>query len=339
LSSADQYLDQLYENAPLQYRFAAKSEEEWSEWRQRLKTVFTELLGGFPEKAPDLNAKVIEETDCGDYIRQRVEYTSSAPFVFPAYILIPKHAQGKLPAVIACHGHGYGSKDLVGLNPDGSPKQGDPGYQKNFAIELVKRGFLVAAPELLGFGDMRLRENTGQDPNQNSCYRIATNLLMAGKTLAGQRIDQIRRTIDYLATRPDADTDRIGVMGISGGGLVCSYAAAVDERLKAVVVSGYTNTFQKSILSIHHCIDNFIPGILNYAEMPDLISLIAPRPLMIESGTKDHIFPIEATREALGKIGQVYALLNARDRLDSDIFEGTHEISGKKAYDWFLRWL
>ena len=64
------------------------------------------------------------------------------------------------------------------------------------------------------------------------------------------------------------------------------------------MISGYLNTFRDSIMSLSHCIDNYVPGILNWAEMYDVAGLIAPRPLFVESGIKDDIFPIEASKQA-----------------------------------------
>ena len=61
--------------------------------------------------------------------------------------------------------------------------------------------------------------------------------------------------------------------------------------------------------------------------------------MLIESGTKDPIFPIKATEEAFRKLEKIYHLLGADDKIDKDIFEGDHQISGAKAYDWFVRWL
>ena len=86
---------------------------------------------------------------------------------------------------------------------------------------------------------------------------------------------------------------KIGCMGISGGGLVAAFTSILDERIKATVISGYTSTFKGSIMDRRHCLDNYIPGILEYTEMPDLIGLIAPRALFIEAGTADHLFPLD----------------------------------------------
>lgn len=336
----DKFLGKMYNITVPKYGFNARNIDEWRMWRNDLKKVFVECLGGFPEEKVDLNPQLVEQKELDDYVRQRIVFNTLEDLEMLAYVLIPKNIKGKLPAVVACHGHGYGSKDIVGLNFDGSEKTGDIGYQKNFAVELVKRGFLVIAPELLGFGDRTLEEDAAKAyKGESSCYKISTNLLMMGKTMAGIRVYEVMRTIDYLLTRSEVDPDRIGCMGISGGGLVCAFTSALDERIKAAVVSGYVNTFKDSVMSIYHCIDNFIPGIIQYAEMPDIIGLIAPRPLLVESGTQDPIFPIEATRKAFAKLEKIYEVLGAREKLDKDFFEGQHQISGRKAYEWFLKWL
>ncbi|NLJ67576.1 MAG: dienelactone hydrolase [Clostridiales bacterium] len=335
----DKYLENLYEKNRPKFKFDVRHMDEYTRWRDGLREIFARDLGGFPKPEVDLSPTVVEEREYPDYLMQRVVYAGDVDLPIPAYLLKPKNASGKLPAVVACHGHGYGSREIVGLNPDGTDNTGEPSYQKNFALELMRKGFIVIVPELLGFGDRRLKEDLDKEPNESSCHMISTYLLMMGKTMAGFRVNDVMRSIDYLETREDVDPDRIGTMGISGGGLVCSFAAALDTRIKAAVVSGYTNTFKDSVMSVFHCVDNFIPGVVNHAEMPDIIGLIAPRPLLVESGSDDPIFPIDATREAYEKIRAIYRFLDAEDKIDSDFFQGEHEISGRKAYDWLVKWL
>ncbi len=131
----------------------------------------------------------------------------------------------------------------------------------------------------------------------------------------------------------------LGCVGLSGGGTVTLFTAALDQRITCAVVSGYMNTFRASIMSIEHCFCNYIPGILQYAEIPDIAGLIAPRPLLVESGMHDPIYPSKATQQALDELRPVYRCLGAEDRLDADFFEGEHQWSGRKAYDWLERWL
>ena len=331
----EEHLEKLYRDNKPEFSFRAKTLEEARAWRKNLKAAFMQDLGEFPQGNTSLRPRIIDEERCDGYVRQRVVVTTEELLEMPMYLLIPDQRNGKLPVVVTCHGHGTGSRDNVGLNPDGTYKKGDHGYSKSFGLELVKRGFLVVAPELLGFAERMFKGDMNRWPEvRNSCHRLSTYFLMLGKTLAATRIYEIFRTIDYLETRPEADTERIGCMGISGGGLVCAYSAALDERIKAAVISGYTNTFKDSLLAMQHCICNFIPGLARHAEMPDLIGLIAPRPILIEAGIADRNFPLDGARKAIVELENIYGVYGCGDKFETDIFDGGHEISGRKAYDW-----
>ncbi|WP_308721905.1 alpha/beta hydrolase family protein [Paenibacillus polysaccharolyticus] len=327
----------LYEQTNLQGRSVYHEDLDFTAWRSTLRERVQERLGGLPEVVADLKPVVIERTFCDGYIRERIEITTYEGLRMPIYLLTPNNVSAtdmKRPAIVACHGHGYGSREICGMEPDGSPRAGEPGLHKDFAVALVKRGYVVAAPELLGFGDRRLDEDREAPPGASSCTKIAAHLLMVGKTLAGHRVYETTRVLDYLSTRPEVDSERIGSMGISGGGLVTAFTAALDERCKVVVVSGYASTFHGSILDRNHCLDNYIPGILQEAELPDIIGLIAPRPLFLEIGSEDLVFPLHSAREAHERLKMIYEHAGAGQVLDADYFDGGHEISGAKAYDW-----
>lgn len=333
MTIVDSYLEMLYRE-----KVTSHDQAYDEEWKRTLKQRFKESLGEFQYKPETpFKPKIKEKVDMGFYERTRVEITTIDSLVMPVYLLIPKErSDEKLPVVLAIHGHGYGSKAPVGLNPDGSTKN-EAEYHKDFAVEFVKRGVIVAVPELIAFGDRKLTADMKNDnPNANSCYMIASQLLLVGKTLAGLRIYETIRLIDYLQTLQEVDPKRIGCMGISGGGLVAGFTAALDERIQATVISGYTNTFKASIMSMHHCLDNYIPNILSIAEMPDLIGLNAPRNLFIESGTKDRIFPVDQVKEAIETLEKIYQAFNAEANLSSHIFEGEHEICGEQSFDWLV---
>ena len=113
-----------------------------------------------------------------------------------------------------------------------------------------------------------------------------------------------------------------------------AFTAALDERFRATVVSGYANTFQGSILDRNHCLDNYVPGILREAELPDLIGLIVPRPLFIEAGSDDPGVPNPCSERGVCPFDTHIEQAGAAESLDADFFTGGHEISGAKAYDW-----
>jgi hypothetical protein len=197
----------------------------------------------------------------------------------------------------------------------------------------------VIAPEWVGFGDMRFDKDKEAKPGQSSCNRLSGSLLLMGRTTLGLRILQLQRTLDYLETRVDADSERIGIYGISGGGTISAFGSILDERIRAVAISGYANTFGGSILHVPHCVCNFVPGLFNHADMPDFIGLLAPRPLLIESATEDTIFPIATSRSSVERIREIYRAVGAGEQVEHDVFAGKHEISGRVAYDWLVRQL
>ncbi|EHB65023.1 dienelactone hydrolase family protein [Paenibacillus lactis] len=323
---ADEYLEKLYDNS-MKCIETAKASRTAEERKQYLKHKLRELLGDFDaSKGPE--PVLLERTVCDGYIRERVQLSAIPGLSFAAYVLVPdSYSRDPLPAVVALHGHGYGSREIVGLKPDGSPDMEPPGAHGHFAIQLVKRGMIVIAPDVAGFGERRLMADVTANPDVNhSCLRLSTRLMMHGKTLAGLRVTEALKTVDYAAGRAEVRDDRIGIMGFSGGGMISFLTAVLDLRIRAAVIAGYLNTFKDSILAMQHCVCNYIPGMLAHAELPEWLGLISPRPLFVESGTDDRIFPEQGFRAAADQLRDIYR----RD------VPGRHQISGRYSYDWLF---
>jgi dienelactone hydrolase len=311
-------------------------------WKKNLKARFQELLGEFSmSRKVEQEPIILEKIEKKDYVRLRVEIPSTDSLRIPLYVLIPKGKENsRLPAVLALHGHGYGSREIVGLHPDGTDNEENPGIHNNLAVKLVQKGMVVVAPEIIGFGDRKLSKEYNPDsPTSNSCFSIASKLLLMGKTLAGLRVFESQRVLDYVLALDDIDPEKIGCIGFSGGGLVAAFTAILDERIRATVITGYTNTFKGSIMDRNHCLDNYIPGILELAEMPELIGSIAPNPLFIEAGINDHLFPLKEVKKAVTSIQMVYDDFHAVEQLHTHFFDGKHEISGEESFDWLYKTL
>ncbi|GIV77547.1 MAG: hypothetical protein KatS3mg050_1941 [Litorilinea sp.] len=322
------------------YAFTATDRESAQAWQQACRGALAETVGFLDDPPVDPAPSWIEEVDRGDFIRRKVVIHTSPHARMPIYLLTPKGARGPLPVVIAYHGHGYGAKDVVGLWEDGTERLEPDGYHKDFGVALCRRGFLVAVPEIAGFGERRtdysyLNRELGQ-PEPTTCHNAATYAFMLGKSLVGLRVRDGMRLVDFLATLPEADVNRLGAMGISGGGMATFFHTALDPRIQACVVSGYYSSFRESILAMHHCTCNFVPGLLNIGEMADIVGLILPRPMLVEAGTRDPIFPLAAVRRSVARAREICAILGGNPETDVvlDEFEGRHRISGRLAYDF-----
>ncbi|WP_078543730.1 dienelactone hydrolase family protein [Litchfieldia alkalitelluris] len=313
-------------------------EQMYADTTRRHQGMFTKSdllrsLGTFSKPCTVNDAIVLETKEFAEYTREKVLIPSTNGLKIPMYILTPKENHSTYPAVLALHGHGYGVREIVGLREDGTEDEGVPGIHQHFAVNLVKRGLKVFAPEVIAMGERRLQQDL-KAWKSSSCYTLSTHLLMAGKTLAGLRVFEAGLVLDFISNQHDVNLSQIGVMGFSGGGLIAAYTAALDERVKSTVICGFTSTFQGSILATDHCLCNYIPGILTAAELPEIISLIAPRKLFVESGTRDPIFPLQHVEQAIAVLENKYSKLGNSESFAWDIFVGKHEISGRKSYDW-----
>jgi dienelactone hydrolase len=143
--------------------------------------------------------------------------------------------------------------------------------------------------------------------------------------------------LDYLAARGDVDMKRVGVMGNSGGGTISMYAAALLPRLSFAMPSCSFCTFADSIMSIYHCGDNYIPGILQYAEAADVMGLFAPKPLVIVTGRQDPIFPLAGVRKAFRDLQKIYDAAGAKNNCRLVIGEGGHRFYADDAWPKLLK--
>ena len=336
LDSLD-FSESAYADSERSFAFDASGRTDLEAWRRELRTTLVDLMGGFPEEPCPLSPTVSDTVEFRTYTRETVHLQSRPDSTVFGYLLTPRELRAPAPAVLCLHGHGRGVDDIVGIREDGKMRSRLGGYQKDFALQCVRRGYVVLAIEQLGFGHRRDATARANRPKTSSCMPSAGAALLLGQTMIGWRVWDAIRAIDYMTTRPEVDPDRLGVMGISGGGMTSFFTAALDDRPKAAVVSGYFCTFRDSILSIPHCIDNYIPGVLRYAEMYDLAGLIAPRSMFVETGTDDSIFPVDATRYAVGKAREIYGAMDAEDRLGFEVFEGKHQFHGVGAFEHLAR--
>lgn len=337
--SPDKFMSELYgklRNEP--YKNALNAEDVLAiskEIKNKAREIFS------VEKICNLNQKtelirVGDALDYPDYTLQKYSLRVCDGLITAVYMLTPKKLSKKSAGVVALCGHGYGVRQILNISKNGNKKHFRyiDNYQKSFAVELVKRGCVVIAPELFGFGEAQLTKDLLKPFYISSCDELSHHLLPYGLTTASVRIAQALMCAKVLRETDTVDSSKVSVMGISGGGLTALYTSVLDEKIYKTVICGYVNTFRDSILSMWHCPDNYIPGILEAGEIYDFASALAPKELFIESGKRDRLFPIGASEAAHKNIRRIYELAGAKDKLHIDVFDGNHSVCGRKSFDW-----
>ena len=317
--------------------FAATEAQAARRWQRAARARVLERLGGLPATRVPLRAEVLETRDLGAYTREKVVFDTRERLSAVGYLLLPKDRPRPLPVIIALPGHGRGVDDIIGLAPDGSQQADRSGYAHQYAVQCAERGYAVLALEQLAFGSRRDAAARKSGPTENSCRPAACAALLFGQTMIGWRAWDAMRAIDYVSTRPEVDARRVATLGCSGGGTASLFTAALDDRVKAAVVSAYFNTFRDSIVQISHCPDNYVPGLLHDVELYDLAGLVAPRALFVESGQNDRIFPIQGFTTAAERARRIYVAFGAPERFGSEVHSGVHEFHGVGAFDFLGR--
>lgn len=320
----------LHDAAPMELAFKPGTRKQTEAWQKKLSAKVTELLGGFPKQRTPLNVKTLEVREFPAYRREKFVFESRPGVPVLAYLLLPKSAKGPVPAAICIPGHGRGVDDIVGVAPDGKDRTERVFYEYDFAVQVAELGLAAVAIEPMGFGCRRDARNKAKGLEQKACEPVAGSALLLGQTLLGWRVWDVMRTIDWIETRPELDAKRVGCIGISGGGTCTLFSSALEPRIKVAFVSGYLNMFRSCIMSLSHCIDNYVPGILNWAEMYDVAGLIAPRPFFSEAGENDTIFPIAASIESFNRLKKIYEVFDAAGQAQQETFNGPHSFWGKK---------
>lgn len=308
--------------------FPAGREQEYESWRRRRRGLFTELLGRVPERVP-LNLEILESVERDGYRQEKVVFDTEDTMSVPAYLLTPNGRRHPGPAILAIHGHGPGKSDVCGLTRTDAPN-GD------YALQLVRRGYVVLAPDLRCFGE-RLDE---MPATHYACDTNLVHAVMAGWNPLTQNVWDMARALDVLEEHPLVDSTKLGVAGLSYGGTVSLFLAAYDRRVSAAVISGYLSSWQAShAVPLNMCGSQVLFDSLGRLEHLDVAALVAPRPMLVESGTSDPIFPHGAASETVGQLRLLYDYLGAGECLAHDVFSGGHQWHGELAYPFLARHL
>jgi len=323
--------------------FSCDELQDVVQWRSKTVRKLKQLTGYDTMQPASPEPRTTEEKILDGYVRQRVEIQTEPGVVMPLYVLIPRDLPGPYPVVLAPHGHLSGGKLAVaGCREIPEVASSIAQHNYDYGVQFVRAGFITFCPDARGFGERR--EQADKDSIlDSSCQRINNMALPLGQTVTGMWAWDLCKLIDYIQTREDCIPDRIGCAGLSGGGLQTLWASALDKRIKCAVISGYLYGCKESLLDLYiNCSCNYVPHLYEYVDMGDIAALIAPRPLLVETGTEDPLngaSGLANVRSQMRTIRKAYRLSAAQRMLKHDVFEGEHRWNGVKAIPWMKRHL
>lgn len=259
-----------------------------------------QCLGGPWPEPGDLKPVRRETIQKDGYRIESICYDAEPGDSIPALLLIPDgvNASNPAPAVAVWHQHN-GQWHLGKTEPAGLA--GNPMHHTGLA--LAREGYVVLCPDALCFEERQSPHLKAGAYERFEFLRYVVN----GKCMAWKNILDMRRAIDYLCSRPEVEKDCIGCYGHSMGSTHTWLVGPWEPRLKCLVGNCCLPTYA-AIHRTHllHCFPNFIPGLFQYGDTPDIAALIAPRALHLNFGEQDAGSPIQESLGALpGKVALV----------------------------------
>ncbi len=304
--------------------------EEARARQQAVRAKILEIIGGLPDYAGPLNARVTGTVERPRYVIEKVIFESLPRFYVTANLYRPK-APGRYPGVLFPLGHWREGKAAAQL----------------MAANLALKGFVVLAYDPVGQGerqqayDRRVRASlAGGATDQH--FQSGAQAILAGENFARYRIWDAKRALDYLLSRPEVEQGKAGCTGCSGGGTLTTYISALDPRITASAPACYINTWRRLFSGPTGDSEQSFPYFLSSGlDMMDYIELFAPKPWIIGSTVED-FFPIEGARHAYQESRRWYRVFGAEERIAWAVGPGGHgtPLEVREAiYEWFIRWL
>lgn len=308
----------------------------WKDQRLQVRETLENLIGEIPPRPSLPNVRTLSRVEKNGYILEKFVIDNETDSWIPGYLAIPANAKGKVPVIIGLHGHGSSKDNIFGSETNTA--------QDVLAL-LISNGFAVMAIDSYFNGERKGKGPAGSLEMQSNGPDQETSLfkinLWFGRSLWGMMLRDEQIAIDYLLTRPEFDSERIGVEGMSMGSTRAWWLAALDERIKAVVgiacFTRYRELIEQRQLKAHG-IYYFVPGLLNHFDTEAVMGLIAPRPFLVLTGDSDAGSPLSGIRVLEKKLPVVYKLYGKESDFKSIVYENTGHVYTDEMKMEMLKW-
>ncbi len=297
-------------------RNEVKTKEEFELYKEKARKAFMEITADVPyDKTLPLDAKITKKAETETLTYEEIIFTSRKGIYVTCTLYLPKKREGKIPGILMQMGHSERGR-LEGI------------YQK-IAMMHAERGFAVLAMDPIGQGErVSYIDSNGSfivKPAVPEHQYLGNQCFLTGNNPVRYFICDAMRAIDYMETREEIDSERIGATGNSGGGTMTSTLMAYDERIKVACPSCFLTTRRAYYYSggAQDAEQIWVNGTNLDFDHYELVSLFCPKPLLLLSVDSD-FFPIEGTELLYEKSKEFYKLYNAEENLEISTDRSEH---------------
>ena len=330
----------IFENIQVNYRHLSfvNSSLEPTQWQLSARKKLAELVG-YQARRP-----LVETVFNQNFVQFDISYLRSKSYLrvnrcsdIPVTIIKSESVKSK-PKPVLIFLAGSTSGVHVGWGEVRVPIDHDRvSCGSDILLRAANDGYLGVGVEQAGFG-----ERQEKHLHKKSSSRTADafcHLVMQGRSLLGLGATEISSVIDWLidnANEFEIDSKKIYVYGHSCGGTLAQYCGALDPRIAGIMASGSVGYFENTIAKRGVASGlSVVPGILNWFEASDVISLIAPRSFIAVSGNKDHIFPYKGAKSVVEEASLFYEKFGATRKISALEADGGHRYYGQYSWEYF----
>jgi len=343
------------------------------------QALIREILGFCHTDENPMEVKIESQWEKDGLIGQEITWSVGYGPRTQAYVLKPANANGPLPGIVALHDHSgfkyYGKEKIADGPEEPLPVLNDfrrlPYGGRAYANALAREGVVVLVHDVFLWGSrrfpletmmemmgdptvamLRAYETISSVPDEIERYNIASDFNehwvskycnILGTSMAGVVSYEDRVAVNYLLSRLDVDTERIGCIGLSGGGNRAALLSATHDSIQALVIIGLMTTYPALLdHNMSHTWMLFPFGWARHGDWPDIAACRAPLPLLVQYDLQDDLFTETGMREAHARLQNHYAAVGKPDAYTGQFYPGPHKFDlemQSAAFGWLKQQL
>lgn len=348
------YYEQMKSLLTYPMSWQSNKAKDIEEWKIQARDILFECMDLVQPAPDDYDMRIIDSEQREGYRALKIEFNISRWARVPAYLLVPD-GKGKFPSVVMLHDHGahflIGKEKMVRPFNDGQEiiSDADSWVEKCYDGRYVgdyfaKNGYVVLSVDALFWGDRGCTEGIDYDRQQ----ALASNFLQMGASWGAYINMDDMRSVEFMASLPFVDMNRIGCLGFSMGAYRSWMLSSMTDRIKAAASVCWMNTTEYLMT-----VDNnqnkggsaysmLLPRIRKYMDYPHVASIACPKPSLFFNGSQDKLFPAEGVADAYNQMRQVWDSAGASGKLVTKMWNEKHFFNRKMQEEvlaFFNKWL